>query len=65
MPADKKWFRNLAILQRLVLELRPYRKLWLATLKDMGDSALKEIRSLRAQADARVAGVPAPVKRPT
>src|SRR5882672_1160928 len=48
VPSDKKWFRNLAIMQRLVMELRPYRKLWLATLKEMGQSALKEIRALRA-----------------
>jgi PPK2 family polyphosphate:nucleotide phosphotransferase len=54
VPADKKWFRNLAIMQRLVLELRPYRNLWLETLKDMGKNALKEIRALRAKADVSV-----------
>ncbi|HVZ75304.1 MAG TPA: PPK2 family polyphosphate kinase [Polyangia bacterium] len=52
VPADKKWFRNLAIIQRLVMELRPYRALWLETLKEMGKSALKEIRALRARAEA-------------
>jgi PPK2 family polyphosphate:nucleotide phosphotransferase len=52
VPADKKWFRNLAILQRLVLELRPYRKIWMATLREMGESALKEIRALRTRAEA-------------
>ena len=26
VPADKKWFRNLAILERMVLALRPYRR---------------------------------------
>jgi PPK2 family polyphosphate:nucleotide phosphotransferase len=51
VPADKKWFRNLAVMQRLVLELRPYRNLWLQTLKEMGKSALKEIRALRAKAE--------------
>jgi len=51
VPADKKWFRNLAVLQRLVLELRPYRTLWLQTLKEMGREALKEIRALRAKAE--------------
>ncbi|HEY2732050.1 MAG TPA: PPK2 family polyphosphate kinase [Polyangia bacterium] len=51
VPADKKWFRNLAVLQRLVLELRPYRTMWLQTLKEMGRQALKEIRALRAKAD--------------
>jgi len=55
VPADKKWFRNLAVMQRLVLELRPYRHLWLETLKEMGKNALKEIRALRAKADVNVA----------
>ena len=50
VPADKKWFRNLAIMERLVLTLRPYRKVWLETLREMGKSAMKEIRALRAQA---------------
>jgi PPK2 family polyphosphate:nucleotide phosphotransferase len=54
VPADKKWFRNLAIMQRLVLELRPYRNMWLETLKEMGKTALKEIRALRAAAEARL-----------
>jgi len=52
VPADKKWFRNLAIMERLVLELRPYRNVWLETLKEMGKTALKEIRALRAKAEA-------------
>lgn len=51
VPADKKWFRNLAVMQRLVWTLRPYRKQWLHTLKDMGRDAMKEIRGLRAQAN--------------
>jgi PPK2 family polyphosphate:nucleotide phosphotransferase len=50
VPADKKWFRNLAILERLVLALRPHRKTWLATLKEIGKDAMKEIRALRAKA---------------
>ncbi|HEY2900208.1 MAG TPA: PPK2 family polyphosphate kinase [Polyangia bacterium] len=53
VPADKKWFRNLAIMQRLVLALRPYRKIWLATLKEMGKAALKEIRALHRQTNQR------------
>ena len=53
IPADKKWFRNLAVLERIVLALRPYRKVWLDTLKEMGKNAMKEIRALRAQAKRR------------
>jgi len=50
VPADKKWFRNLAIIERLVLALRPYRKPWLATLGDMAKTRMKEIRALHKQA---------------
>jgi PPK2 family polyphosphate:nucleotide phosphotransferase len=46
VPADKKWFRNLAIIERLVLTLRPHRKAWLDHLKEVGKDALKEIRAL-------------------
>ena len=53
VPADKKWFRNLAVMDRIVRALRPYRKLWLETLKRMGKSAMKEIRELRGQAKKR------------
>jgi PPK2 family polyphosphate:nucleotide phosphotransferase len=50
VPADKKWFRNLAVIERMVLALRPYKKHWLETLEQMGKTAMKEIRALRAQA---------------
>jgi PPK2 family polyphosphate:nucleotide phosphotransferase len=53
VPADKKWFRNLAVMDRIVRTLRPCRKLWLDALKQMGKSAMKEIRELRAQAKRR------------
>ena len=53
VPADKKWFRNLAILERIVLALRPYRTVWLATLKAMGKNKMKEIRTLREQVKRR------------
>jgi len=53
VPADKKWFRNLVVIERIVLTLRPYRKVWLETLKKMGKSAMKEIRELRSQIKRR------------
>jgi hypothetical protein len=49
VPADRKWFRNLAVFQRLVLALRPYKQDWLATLKTRRKQALKEIEALRKQ----------------
>jgi polyphosphate kinase 2 (PPK2 family) len=49
VPADRKWFRNLAVLERIVLALRPHRKRWLAKLGEMRERALPEIKALRAQ----------------
>ncbi len=49
VPADRKWFRNLAILQRLVLTLRPYREAWRDHLARMREKALPEIRRIRAE----------------
>lgn len=48
VPADKKWFRNLAIIEQLVLALRPYRKTWLVTLKERRQEAIKQIQEIRA-----------------
>jgi PPK2 family polyphosphate:nucleotide phosphotransferase len=47
VPADKKWFRNLAVMERLVLTLRPFREGWLERLEDMGKDAIKEIKRIR------------------
>jgi PPK2 family polyphosphate:nucleotide phosphotransferase len=47
VPSDKKWFRNLAVMERLVLALRPHRKTWLTRLEEVGRGAIKEIRALR------------------
>jgi PPK2 family polyphosphate:nucleotide phosphotransferase len=47
VPADRKWFRNIAVLERLVLSLRPYRQGWLESLDDLQRSALEEIREIR------------------
>ena len=49
VPADKKWFRNLAVMERLVLTLRPLRDAWLEHLEQMGKKALEEIRKLHAE----------------
>lgn len=50
VPADKKWFRNLAVLERIVATLRPFRKDWLATLDEMGRRAISEIDEIRKRA---------------
>jgi PPK2 family polyphosphate:nucleotide phosphotransferase len=48
VPADHKWYRNLAVMERLVLALRPYRNGWLESLKDVRKTALKDIAAVRA-----------------
>ena len=47
VPADHKWFRNLAIIERIVEALEPYRAGWLAKLKKVRKAALEEIAPLR------------------
>jgi PPK2 family polyphosphate:nucleotide phosphotransferase len=49
VPADRKWFRNLAILERLVLALRPHREGWRERLKKVRAKALPEIQQIRLQ----------------
>jgi PPK2 family polyphosphate:nucleotide phosphotransferase len=44
VPADRKWYRNLAISQALVEMLRPYRDVWLAALRERGDRELAALR---------------------
>lgn len=50
VPADRKWFRNLAVIERIVLALRPFRDSWLEHLERMGARALEEIEKIRAAA---------------
>jgi PPK2 family polyphosphate:nucleotide phosphotransferase len=47
VPADRKWFRNLAIATALVETLRPYKKEWEETLKKLGDERKKELAEMR------------------
>jgi hypothetical protein len=61
VPADKKWFRNLAVMEQIVRALRPHREEWTETLRAMGKRALKEIEALRAE--ARRKGLPPPRAR--
>jgi PPK2 family polyphosphate:nucleotide phosphotransferase len=50
IPADRKWFRDLAIAETLVDALRPFRQDWLQALEEMGQVAKRELREYRAQA---------------
>ena len=49
VPADKKWFRNLAVTERIVETLRPYRAEWMERLEQIGVEAKRELEAYRAQ----------------
>lgn len=48
IPANRKWFRNLAILELLVETLRPYRSGWMASLEALGEKAKAELAEYKA-----------------
>ncbi len=48
VPADRKWFRNLAIAQTLVDTLRAYEGQWREALEQRGRVALQEVKAARA-----------------
>ncbi len=52
VPANKKWFRNLAVAQTIVDALKPYKKAWLKKLDAMGaeEKALIEVFRREKQA---------------
>jgi PPK2 family polyphosphate:nucleotide phosphotransferase len=47
VPADKKWFRNLAVAEVLRDTLMPYREGWLERLEEVGRAGRKEIEEYR------------------
>ena len=52
VPADRKWYRDLAVAQVLVDALRPYRQRWLESLRERGERERAAIADVRAGADA-------------
>lgn len=48
VPADQKWFRNLAIAEAIVDALKPLKKGWLKELEARGEAELKAIRDTRS-----------------
>ena len=48
IPADKKWFRNLAVAEAIVEALRPYKSGWMDSLKAVGEKAKVELDAYRA-----------------
>jgi PPK2 family polyphosphate:nucleotide phosphotransferase len=44
VPADRKWYRNLAVAHALAEMLRPHRDDWLAALRERGEEELAALR---------------------
>jgi PPK2 family polyphosphate:nucleotide phosphotransferase len=53
VPADRKWFRNLAVIERIVLTLRPHRQRWIDALAELRKKVLPQVRTLRAAAEKK------------
>ncbi|MCC6443755.1 MAG: polyphosphate kinase 2 family protein [Armatimonadetes bacterium] len=49
VPANHKWFRNLAVAHTLVETLQPYRQEWQSALDETGRKALAELRGVKAR----------------
>ncbi len=52
IPADRKWFRDLAIIESIVEALRPFRKRWMRQLEEMGRTEKAALSEYRAQEGA-------------
>lgn len=48
VPANKKWFRDVAVVRTLVETLRPYKKGWLEKLEREGEAAKAELAAYRS-----------------
>ncbi|HLZ57704.1 MAG TPA: PPK2 family polyphosphate kinase [Ktedonosporobacter sp.] len=49
VPANNKWYRNVAIAQTLVETMRPYKDEWKAELQARGQKELEAIKKIRAE----------------
>jgi PPK2 family polyphosphate:nucleotide phosphotransferase len=49
VPANKKWFRNLAVAEAVVAALKPYEKQWMKRLEEIGLKSKAEIEAFRAR----------------
>jgi len=56
IPANHKWFRNLAVAEAIVDALKPCKKAWLEHLEEIGDGAMAEIAQLRQESESRKDG---------
>ncbi len=49
VPANKKWFRNLAVAEAVVAAMKPYEKQWMKRLEEVGLKSKAEIEAFRAK----------------
>ncbi|NJP06560.1 MAG: polyphosphate kinase 2 family protein [Chloroflexaceae bacterium] len=49
VPADRKWFRNVAVAEVVVEALRPLKEHWLAKLEQQSKTALAELATMRSR----------------
>ena len=49
VPANHKWFRDLAVTDVIVKTLRPYREPWMETLEKIGETAKRDLEAYRAE----------------
>lgn len=47
VPANKKWFRDVAVADAIVSALRPYRSTWETSLRDLSAKKIEEVASSR------------------
>ncbi len=47
IPANKKWFRNLAVAEAVVATMKPYEKQWMKRLEEIGLKSKAEIEEFR------------------
>ena len=47
VPANHKWYRDLAVAETIVETLRPFRKQWEDRIKEIGVEELKNLRAMR------------------
>lgn len=67
VPADQKWYRDLAVAQRLIDAMEPYQESWRSSLEALGKTQLAEIKLLRdrEQSAERTGTSPKKVKSAT
>lgn len=53
VPANRKWFRNVAVAQALIDLLKPLKGQWLDALKEQGQQELAAIRAARSERSRR------------